>query len=313
MPSSRPPAALLLKFVAVVAAVWSIGMFVHTQFPYVRNGADVVAEAKWRWIGEDDLFRSDATTRIVVSGNSKVLAGFRPDLFADAADPTVDAINLGFPGDIEFLSKIRRLVTSGNAPTHVVLTQRWTSDETPPTWRDRVNDDKTIMAAVLPWRQLPRDLTLFAFRSLKGRNPVERYRGNEASVRRMIDDRGYYFIEAQSRFDGDRLPDDFAIATDQPDAPNRKPQSPRSWVVAELESMRRTAGFDVIVLPNYYRVGQWARADDPDRDDLPEGWTRRGPAYLLYPPECFSDPVHLNREGAACYTADLAGLMKDAL
>jgi hypothetical protein len=76
--------------------------------------------------------------------------------------------------------------------------------------------------------------------------------------------------------------------------------------------LRDAAGFQVVFVPSYLRVGSHApsEADSRVREGLAgHDIEVRGPDYWLYPNRFFSDPGHVNPEGAAAYTRDLWRLL----
>ena len=60
--------------------------------------------------------------------------------------------------------------------------------------------DLDIVGALFPFRMVLRNGAVFLLRSRQFDGPVATYRHAETQVRKMYADRGYYFIEDQSRF-----------------------------------------------------------------------------------------------------------------
>ena len=68
--------------------VWTLSLFVvfwvsffvlYLRFPYLKNGSDVVFDAKLRWEASGPIFPADPrVVRLLIFGNSKILAGFVP-------------------------------------------------------------------------------------------------------------------------------------------------------------------------------------------------------------------------------------------
>lgn len=308
------------QLAAIIVFIWLLGFGFQWGLPMVQNGASLVTIAKLERMDESGFFREDADYRIVFCGNSKMLSGFRPESFSldlpTSNEGNVDAVNIGFPADSELLSKLRRLLSSGNQPTHVVMSQGWLDEKEKPGGLSWITNDRKVVDALVPWRRLPRDLTVFGIRAAKRRNPIELYRKQSAEIDLMLESRGYYFIESQSRHEGNRLPDSFEIPTDDPKAQWVRLINPESWEFRELERLRKEHQFEIWIAPTYYRVGQYAPAiENKHAKRLSEfpGWRVLGPDYWLYPPSFFSDPVHLNPYGAEQYTEDLSLLISEAM
>ena len=88
----------VLLFVVFWAAFYGL----WRALPYLKNGSDVVFDAKLRWERTGQVFPADpAVTRVLIFGNSKILAGFLPasfDRMSAANHLKVSSFNSGFPG-----------------------------------------------------------------------------------------------------------------------------------------------------------------------------------------------------------------------
>ncbi|ANN72130.1 hypothetical protein [Bordetella bronchialis] len=302
------------RFLAIAAAVWAVLDGLYAAFPMIRPGADIVMEAKFQSLVKGRLFSPEDRARVLVFGNSKTLAGFRPEDFDGAFRPGVRSYNLGLPGDARILPILEAALAAGNVPTHVLLTMAW-DDKPRPTLLDRLRDDETILYTLVPFRDLPRDITAFIVSShFRFR---ERYEEGRHERDRMLAQRGWYFIKGQSYFPSGELPDDYAIPSDHPDEFLARPIPPASFVLDELDRLSRQYGFKVILVPGNTR--RHAQAPAPAGDERRAldiaghpGMRVIGPDYWVYPPKDYSDAVHLNPAGALAYTHDLARLVADS-
>jgi hypothetical protein len=71
--------------------------------------------------------------------------------------------------------------------------------------------------------------------------------------------------------------------------------------------------FTVVIVPPAYRLGEYGAPSSAGLQEPNSPLPRlriAGPAYYLYPPAMFSDPVHLNSNGAATYTNAVAALFR---
>jgi hypothetical protein len=296
-----------------LALVWMVLQTCYSDLPLIRPGADIVLDAKFDSLVRSGMFSPTDRFRILVFGNSKTMAGFRPEIFDAELGAGVRSYNLGLPGEARFLPILRAALKAGNIPTHVFLTMSWDSTPSKPTLLDWLRDEEFMLYTVIPFRDLPRDIVTFIATShLQFRQKYE-----EAAVerRRMLDQRGWYFIKSQSFYSNDELPADYSIPTDRPTeiAPRVVPAA--SYVRSELKALAQQYNFEVVFVPGNMRAGAQAAlpAADAQRDTTIEEHSSVrliGPDYWLYPPADFSDPVHLNPIGADRYTRDLARLMR---
>lgn len=309
---------------------WTAGLFIlfwvalytlNLSLPYLENGSDLVFQAKLQFERTGDVFPKDPSiSRVLIFGNSKILAGFLPSLFDQLAASNklkVASYNSGFPGSDLFLPPLKELCRRGQAPDVLLLTLPWEAD--PPLGLFHlVRDDHTVIKALFPFRFFPRDATSFLLdaRSHDGiRNFYEQSKLDRAKV---LASRGYYEITEQSRFPGNRLPDDFHLASDHPEKRDPRIAPKVSPEIGELDVLLRQYHIRCYYVPYYLRIGESAPA--APRDSAFAAIVEKetpckvlGPDYMLYPNRLFSDQTHLNTDGARIYTAALFGIVKDEL
>ena len=113
-----------------------------------------------------------------------------------------------------------------------------------------------------------------------------------------------------------RLPDDFRLDSDDPSLVYRRTPSVEGSGIERVRAAARRADLEVYFVPLMRRVGQ---VGDAVRDEgLAQALAERdiqvlGPDYWLLPNRFFSDPMHLNREGARCYSEPLWELVGPVL
>jgi hypothetical protein len=127
-------------------------------------------------------------------------------------------------------------------------------------------------------------------------------------------DRGWYFIASLSAYKDHRLPADYHENADSQETIDERSFTPAG---DEFHMLRRLAlqyHIAYVYIPTYRRIGE--RHAPPaintkavaDLRPFKE-FTIAGPDYWLYPNSAFSDPKHVNPEGARRYTDDLAALL----
>ncbi len=311
----------LLWTLSFFVILWLVFLGLYRRFPYLKNGSDVVFTAKLRWEASGPIFPADAAVlRVLIFGNSKILAGFVPSLFdqlAAAANMKISSFNSGFPGSDLLLPPLRTMCERGQAPNVLLLTIPWTGDPPRRSIFHFVPDDHDIVQWMFPFRNLARDFSSFVLHAPSRGGVAAYYKEAAEDERIAIAQRGYYLITEQSTFPGGRLPDDFRLATDQPNTVVPRTAPARSSQITELNQLVSQYHIRCYYVPYYLRIGEAAAAtyDQPFATLVEQSTSCKllGPDYFLYPNRLFSDQTHLNRAGADVYTKDLFDLVEDKL
>ena len=312
------------KVASGFAALWLFFYAISVSFPYIEPGADLVTEYKNDLVLKGHPFPAgnNKALSVVIFGNSKIMTGFVPaqfDTLTAAAGIATDSYNLGVPGDIDFVSRLETLLARGEGPDVALITYPWPDADKPERSAFHFTaDDDLVMQQLFPFRRLPRNLFVaFALApSIKGFR--EQYRLSADALRQVDRDRGYYFMARQRRYQGDRLPDDFFQAGDDPAKVDARRVNTRTKEFARLRRTLVARHVRCIMVPNYFRMGELAPPDEVNRQvaaALEDGgpFALAGPDYFLYPNAFFGDPVHLNRAGEGIYTRQLADLLAPVL
>ncbi len=298
-------------FFAASAVVWIFLYGVTWVFPFVQNSSAAITARKVDYLTSQPVFSAEAKIRILAFGNSKILAGLDPAVFRATLSPDIEVFNAARPGTDEYIVLLKRILARGTSPTHLFV-QDLPHDEHEESWRDYLSHDKRLVDMLFPFRDFPRDLAQFLVSSRKEGGIRKSYKEHAQAVDRVIADRGYFF-KGRAQFPGDRLPDDYRLPTDNPgSAPPRliDPDAPPFRELARLSAAYR---FKVIFVPSPFRKGEVA-APDPSETDRVEALSQApnffvaGPAVWVLEPRFFSDPWHLNRNGAQLYSRHLAEL-----
>lgn len=304
------------------AAIWILAFFVYRSTPYLRNGSDVIFSAKLRLEREGVVFPAGkGKLRLLIFGDSKVLAGFMPrefDRLAEAAGERVESFNSGFPGTDYFLPPLQTLCSRGQAPDVLLMTLPWRGD---PPRRDIfhfIPDDHAMIQDLFPFRNMPRDLTAFLMNAPGHGGLMNSYREAREAAVRMVADRGYYLVQEQSHFPQGRIPDDFHLASDTPtQVVLRQAPLPSAQLQAFNQLLQRRH-IRCFYVPQYMRQGEVAPAPAVNQAfaqalDHNSSCRLLGPEYYLYPNRDFADQTHMNADGARLYTQDIFDLVKAEL
>jgi hypothetical protein len=320
----RPPAQPRSAFawtVLLLVLLWLLFTVLLRAFPYIKNGSDVVFEAKLAWEQKGQVFPSGPNvTRVLIFGNSKILAGFLPGIFDTVSAQNqlhVSSFNSGFPGSDLYLPPLETMCARGQAPNVLLLTLPWNGDPAPRGLFHFISDDHAVVNWLFPFRNFVRDLTAFLLAAPSHGGIMSYYRESEQNERAVIAERGYHLITEQSRFAGNRLPDDFHLATDQPAMKVPRVTPTPGAQVARLNQLIQQHHIACYYVPFYLREGEAAAAASYDaafaaRVQAATACKVLGPDYYLYPNHLFADQTHLNEAGARLYTQALFSLLKDS-
>lgn len=301
--------------IALFAVLWATFYGLYRAFPYVKNGSDVVFSAKLRYEHEGQVFPADSgKTRVLIFGNSKVLAGFLPAKFDELSGAT--SFNSGFPGSDLLLPPLRAMCARGQAPNILLLTLEWDADPPKTGIFNFIPNDHAAIDFLFPFRNFARDVTAFLLSAPSHGGVVAYYHESRENERAVIAERGYHLITEQSHFPGGRLPDDFHLASDEPNRVFRRNAPVDSNQVKVLDQLLQQYHIRCYYVPFYLREGEVAPSSyDTDFANVLEQTTTcrlLGPDYFLYPNRYFADQTHLNTSGALVYTQALFELLKGA-
>jgi hypothetical protein len=312
------------KFCLLFVSLWIAFNSIHSALPYIQPGVRIIYTAKADAVKTRGVFLDDRPIRLVIFGSSKILTGFHSSSFIEGREKKVDAFNLGIGGGQFSLDEgqLRLDVLLGDLcadqypPTHVLLTLPLASQAVYENPLVVVKETKPVMESLFPFKRLVRDLSLFVMRSSNRGGVSESYALSESIAEEMMRERGYYFIEGQSHYPGHALPEDFGLESDQIDVIKSRNIDLWKLSLSKLKPLSEKYDLKFILVPLYYRENEVAPVsaingpiaelfkDEPRFDVL-------GPDYYVLPLHAFSDPVHLNTNGAKLYTQKITILLED--
>ncbi|MGA9672210.1 MAG: hypothetical protein WBQ94_23555 [Terracidiphilus sp.] len=309
----------MARYLVGFVLLWLFFYGIFRLFPYVSAGADVVYRAKIHQEFSGVVFSEDHPgKRVLIFGSSKVLAGFVPAYFDQPTTAAVSkyySYNSGYPARSTFVPQLSEMVKRRTGvPDILLLTLPWNSTANHINLLHPALSDHDAAEAVFPFRYLIRDFVSFLLSAREHGGPLKYYRQAHANVERVIDDRGYYFVSEQSRYQSDSLPDDFRLPSDEPAVVLNRSADAGSAELKELNRIVEMHQIKCYFVPQYMREGEYA--PPPATDIAFAELLRRnssckqlGPDYYLYPNRMFSDRAHLNRDGARVYTKAIYELL----
>lgn len=311
-------ATSIFMALGLFACLYGVLTAIHRHFRYLQSGADLVVRMKHDLSHEGQPFRDPRALKVMAFGHSQILSGFIPSLFdaemARAGVPSVESYNFGMPGSSRFVSDLEAMVARGVKPDVILLILAWPGTEFQPTAFQPFANEKDMIDNAFPFRKMPRDLLIAVAEAHGHPGLVAR---NYRDARRIIEgvkrDRGYYFIARQSHYPNHELPDSFTAPSDTPGKPYVR-TVPLGPVFKRLEALCEKHGIQCLLIPTYYRKGQYAPPPERNEETVRTlaGHPRFhvvGPDYLLFPNKLFSDSIHTNPRGAEIYTRAIAGLV----
>jgi hypothetical protein len=320
-PAKQTTSSALSWTILFFVVFWAAFHGLSRGLPYLKNGSDIVFGAKLRWEEKGQVFPANpAVTRVLIFGNSKILAGFIPawfDQMSLANHLRVSSFNSGFPGSDLFLPPLQAMCARGQAPNVLLLTLPWNPDPPRRSIFHLIPDDHAVIDALFPFRNFFRDLTAFLLAAPSHGGVMSYYRESEENERAVIAERGYHLITEQSHFPGGRLPDDFRLDSDQPAQVLARVAPPQSAQIGQLNQLVRQYHMACYYVPYYLRQGEASPAAPYDQRfaallQQTTSCKLLGPDYFLYPNRLFADQTHLNEAGARVYTEALFQLLKDS-
>jgi len=305
-----------IRMLLIILSLWLVFYVCSTVLPGIRPAGEMVYAAKIEDLCRYVRFTDGVKNKVLIFGDSRILSGFVPELFDSIAGNT-RSYNFGLPGTVHFLSILEAIIERGEIPTHVLLTIEWSDGDVENSRDSPRFSGNNLMDLLFPFRKLPRDLTLFLMRSQSRGGIVNYYRLGIKSVRSMLNARGYYFIEGQSIYPNHRLPEGFKLRKDDPERLLVRDFNTKNWIFDRLKELHCEYGISFYIVPCYYRKGYCAEPPSENNNTglftEYSGFKVLGPEYFVFPLKYFSDPAHLNREGAQVYTERLGRLLADNL
>jgi hypothetical protein len=307
-----------LKFSSMFAVVWLLLFTVNRAFPQLQPGSDVIYAAKRDAVEKGGIFDPAKTFRVLVVGDSRSLSGFQPARFDAQIGEHCQSYNLGLPASNRYVEPLAAMIANGDAPTHILIQAPWPAATAPPTLLEWLRRDDEVMQALFPFRALPRNLAIFVATAHFRGGMGAYYRKKQEITEQMLADRGYHFIEGQSFYQDDRLPEDFSLPGDTPGIQAKRSFAFTALDFHKLAKMAAAHSIQCIIIPEFHRINACAEPP-PENQELGAmvnpfvNFSVVGPDYYRYPNRFFSDHVHLNREGAAVYTDELAKLLRGRL
>ena len=156
--------------------------------PYLKNGSDMVFNAKLQWEQRAGLSRQSRRDPGIDFRQQQDPGRFCSRLFkfdqmSSANHLHVSSFNSGFPGSDLFLPPLEAMCARGQAPNVLLLTLPWSSDPPRRGIFHFIPDDHAVIDELFPFRNFLRDLTAFLLAAPSHGGVMSYYRESEENER----------------------------------------------------------------------------------------------------------------------------------
>jgi hypothetical protein len=301
-----------------------------------KDGAAQVCEIKRRMVRSGAIHYIKDKDNVLFLGTSRILAGITPTYFDELNEDKTYSYNLALPGlPISSSYFVLREYLEQNPPPQYVVMQLYINRcrscnlynyyavqglESPAeilSLFKHMDNKAIIFNYIFPFRMYKFHTARYLFDSIIIPARIRSIRKkNNAILNRMIENRGYYFIEEQAVAANNMLPDDFAEEGGGGSGESiNKASSYDPFVdpyVKLFFDLARDHGVKVLLIQPPYRERQYLQYEEMPLQYAvllkeyknvriaQDGWKLK-----FYENRFFSDPTHLNKEGALRYTGEI--------
>ncbi|MCP4154709.1 MAG: hypothetical protein GY757_43715 [bacterium] len=301
-----------------------------------KDGASIICESKRDYARTGPGPHRDGETgaknpeRILVMGTSRIMAGFRPRVFDKLSGGTTLTTNFALPAlpisAYYFLLKdylktnpppatilLELKTIAGMAMFHRYANQGISGLGEILSYMRNISDKNVAANYFLPIRMYKYYIARYLSNKLRHPAALAKNRKrNRNIVKKMLEDRGYYFIAEQALFPDKRLPEGYGLKKGKlPDTPPQLDPFADPYVEKFFDLAQREK-IPVQLIQPVYRVDQCLQYKEVSRQYRavmqrysvvttgPGGWKLK-----FYKNKYFADLVHLNPEGAEIYTGEI--------
>jgi hypothetical protein len=324
-----------LLLMGIVILLNQLGVYSGNLY---KDGASLVCQEKRKAVRENHWDIPADRDVVLFFGASGVLSSLIPEVFDSLMYQKTYSLNLALPALPigPYYHTLIEYLEQHSPPKYIIMTYRVNKQtellfdryanqginfprETLSYFIHRKNKNQTLNY-LLPSHVYRKSIGKYLYNYLVHPGAIEKKkRNNRQIINQMIKDRGYYYILEQSRFPHNVLPKDYQEENDCNSCPMTV-YHPDSDVYVE-KFFNLTEQFDIKVFLITHPIrkgkyGQFEKTPEPiklliskyDHITIPrEGWK-----LPLYANRYFSDPHHLNKEGAYRFTKEIATAFSNA-
>ncbi len=322
---------LLHSLIGIILLVLLNQLAIYSGSIY-KDGASIICEAKREAVRSGKIGYQKGKTNVLFMGASGMLAGLNPEVFDSIFQDSIHSVNMALPA-LPIASNYHYLkdyLAYNPAPQYIIMPLHLTSEpfllfetyanqglnfpDELVSYFFNVEGKNQVVNYLLPIHVYRASV----YKYLKNRiiNPQDishTRKRNEQIVDSMIAQKGYYFIQEQSKFPEGRLPEDYTAPTDCDTCIKQMPNPFSDPYVEKFFDLTEKKNIQVMLVTYPMRRGSLAQYTETPQPliDLtekyphialpPEGWK-----IPFYDNRYFSDPHHLNVQGSNDYTQKIA-------
>jgi len=299
-----------------------------------KDGAALVCETKRNMVRSGAIHYDKDKINVLFMGTSRILAGIAPAVFDELSGGRTLSYNLALPAlPISSSYFVLRDYLKKNPPPGWIIMQLHINQCRTCTLFNyyshqglislaeifslftEVQDKKIALNYIFPFRMYAFFTVQYLYNRIFHPGRIrESQDNNRAILSRMMEERGYYFIEEQAVSSDNRLPDDFGEMEKTSAAPQQGVEYDPfiDPYVEKFFDLTRENGINVLLVQPVYRQNQGSQYEKiPLQFDMilkeynhvflaKQGWKLR-----RYENRFFSDRTHLNKDGARQFTREI--------
>jgi hypothetical protein len=296
-----------------------------------KDGASIVCEQKRLAVREQKWSVPEDKINVLYFGASGILSAIIPEVFDSLMENQTHSLNLALPALPigPYYHYLLDFLDHNPPPDYIIMTYHVDGEPMLLTetygnqgidFPDELlsyfihrKDKNQIVNYLLPIHVYREPVFKYLYYSLFDPLHIQRtQRRNNRIVAEMIEDRGYYFIREQSRFPGGKLPENFRAESDCPDCQKKLYDPEIDVYVDKFFNLTQKLDIEVLLIMHPVREGAYKQFDstpEPVKKLLSQYENISIPSKLelpFYENKYFSDPHHLNNQGAIRFTSEIA-------
>jgi len=304
---------------------------IHSGKVY-KDGASIVCEQKRIAIRENKWEIPDGKKTVLYFGASDVLSALVPEVFDSTLNNKTYSLNLALPALPigPYYHALLDYLENNDPPDYIIMTYHVANEpvllfdsyanqgidfpgEVVSYFLYHNGSKNQTINYLLPCHVYRKPMFKFLYNSVAYPSDIEEKRKqNNAIIRKMIEDRGYYFIKEQSRFPEGKLPADYKEKSDCPEYEMKIYEPDGDVFVEKFFNLTKKHNVKVLLISHPARKGKYKQFDELPKV-LKELSAKYDHIYFsrnwelpFYENRYFSDPLHLNEKGAMRFTKDIA-------
>lgn len=324
--------AILVLLLAVLILVLNyLGIKASSIY---KDGAALVCETKRQMIRSGAIHYEKNKDNVLFLGTSRILAGMSPTYFDELNGGKTYSYNLALPGlPISSAYFVLQDYIERNPPPQYVVMQLYINrcrsctlynyyaiqGLTKPaeifSLFEHLTNKSIIFNYIFPFRIYKFHTARYILDSIFMPGRIRSLRKkNNAILNRMIENKGYYFIEEQAVAADNMLPGDFTDESGGESINKASSYDPfMDPYVKMFFDLAYKSGVKVLLIQPAYRENQYLQYEEMPLQYAvllkqyhnvkiaKEGWKLK-----FYENRFFSDPTHLNKEGARRFTEEIS-------